>query len=74
MHLFHQNKQNKYADRQKIVFSFPMSTMCSGGFKGARAQQFGLKVLTLKYDLGKSLTKEMWCKMADTKHIFDYIS
>ena len=21
----------------------------------------------LKYDLGKSLTKEMWCNMADTK-------
>jgi len=25
------------------------------------------KVLILKYDLGKSLSKEMWCKMADTK-------
>jgi len=27
------------------------------------------KVLILKYDLGKSLSKDMWCKMADTKII-----
>ena len=31
------------------------------------------KVPILKYDLGKSLSKKMWCKMADTKDIFDYI-
>jgi len=31
------------------------------------------KVLMLKYDLGKSISKEMWCKMADTKKYFDYI-
>jgi len=30
-------------------------------------RQVGWKVLILKYDLGKSLGKEMWCKMADTK-------
>ena len=42
-------------------------------FKGARAQKIGLKVLILKYHLGKSLSKEMWCKMADTKTNFDYI-
>ena len=35
--------------------------------KGARAQKLGWKVLILKYDLGKSLSKEMWCKIADTK-------
>jgi len=29
--------------------------------------RFGWKVLVLKYDLGKSASKEMWCKMADTK-------
>jgi len=29
-------------------------------------RQLGWKVLILKYDLGKSLSKEMWCKMADT--------
>jgi len=34
---------------------------------------FGWKVPILKYDLGKSLSKEMWCKMADTKNNFDYI-
>ena len=28
-------------------------------------RKFGWKVLILKYDLGKSLSKEMWCKMAD---------
>jgi len=38
--------------------------------KGARAQKIGLKsTYILKYDLGKSLSKEMWCKMADTKKI-----
>ena len=35
--------------------------------------RIGLKVLILKYDLGKSLSKEMWCKLADTKKILDYI-
>jgi len=36
-------------------------------------KKLGWKVLNLKYDLGKSLGKEMWCKMADTKKKFDYI-
>jgi len=31
------------------------------------------KVFILKYDLGKSLSKEMWCQMADTKTFLDYI-
>ena len=35
--------------------------------------KLGWKVLILKYDLGNSLNKEMWCKMADTKNFFDYI-
>jgi len=35
-------------------------------------RKLGWKVLILKYDLGKGLSKEMWCKMADIKHI-DYI-
>ena len=30
-------------------------------------RKLGWKVFILKYDLGKSLSKEMWCKMADTK-------
>jgi len=30
-------------------------------------RKLGWKVLILKYDLGKSLSKKMWCKMADTK-------
>ena len=29
-------------------------------------RQLGWKVLILKYDLGKSPSKEMWCKIADT--------
>jgi len=41
--------------------------------KGARARLLGWKVLILKYDLGKSLSKGMWCKMADTKKMFDCI-
>ena len=36
-------------------------------------RKLGWKVLILKYDLGKSLSREMWCKMADTKQCFDYI-
>jgi len=36
-------------------------------------RKLGWKVLILKHDLGKSLSKEMWCKMADTKTNFDYI-
>ena len=35
-------------------------------------RKLGWKVLILKNYLGKSLSKEMWCKMADTKKI-DYI-
>jgi len=41
--------------------------------KELEQRKFGWKVLILKYDLGKSLSKEMWCKMADTKNKFDYI-
>jgi len=37
------------------------------GSKVLEHRQFGWKVLISKYDLGKSLSKEMWCKMADTK-------
>jgi len=36
-------------------------------------RNLGWKVLFLKYDLGKGLSKKMWCKMADTKNILDYI-
>jgi len=30
-------------------------------------RKLGWKVIILKYVLGKSLSREMWCKMADTK-------
>ena len=36
-------------------------------------RQLGWKVLILKYDLGKSLSKDMWCKMTDIKNNFEYI-
>jgi len=36
-------------------------------------RKLGWNVFLLKYDLGKSLSKEMWCKMAETKKMFDYI-
>jgi len=36
-------------------------------------RQLGWKVFILKYDLGKSLSKEMWYNMADTKINVDYI-
>ena len=35
--------------------------------------KLGWKVFSLKYDLGKSLSKEMWCKMTDTKKNLNYI-
>jgi len=37
------------------------------------AQKIGLKSTYLKYVLGKSISKEMLCKMADTKNISNYI-
>ena len=36
-------------------------------------RKLGWKVFILKYDVGKSLSKEMWCKMADTTEKFNYI-
>jgi len=36
-------------------------------------RKLGWKVFIFKYDLGKSLSKEMWCKMADAKTNFDFI-
>ena len=36
-------------------------------------RKLGWTVLILKYDLGKSLSKETWCKMADTKKIWLHI-
>ena len=41
--------------------------------KDARAQKLGWKVPILKYELGKSLSKEMWCKMTDTNKIWLHI-
>ena len=42
-------------------------------FKELEHRKLGWKVLILKYNLGKSLSKEMCCKIADTKKIFGYI-
>jgi len=36
-------------------------------------RKLGWKVLILKYDLGKSLSKEMWWNMANTKTFLDFI-
>jgi len=36
-------------------------------------RKLGWKVLIIKYDLGNSLSKEMGCKMADTKTNFNYL-
>ena len=35
--------------------------------------KLGWKVLILKYNLVKSLSKEVWCKMAGTNIFVDYI-
>jgi len=40
--------------------------------KAPEHRKLGWKVLIIKYDLIKSLSKEMWGKMYDTKK-FDYI-
>jgi len=42
------------------------------GFKALEHRKLGWNVLILKHDLINSLSKEMWCKMYDTKKI-DYI-
>jgi len=47
--------------------------LTEAGLKALEHRKLGWKVLILKYDLGKSLSKEMWCKKADTKNNFDYI-
>ena len=36
-------------------------------------RKLGWKVIILKYDLCKSLSKELWCKTADIKTFVDYI-
>jgi len=41
--------------------------MLGSDLKELEHRKLGWKVLILKYDLGKSLSKEIWCKMADTK-------
>jgi len=43
-----------------------------GSLKELEHRQIGWKVLILKYDLVKSLSKEICCKMAGTKNL-DYI-
>jgi len=40
---------------------------------GKELVKLGWKVHILKYNLGKSLSKEMWCKMADTNNNFYHI-
>ena len=44
-----------------------MSSVYTRRLKELEHRNLGWNVLILKYDLGKSLIKEMWCKMADTK-------
>ena len=43
-----------YAVELWTAYNLPLNS-----FKGARAQKIGLKVFISKYDLGKSLSKEM---------------
>jgi len=46
---------------------------CKLYLKELEHRQLGWKELILKYDLSKSLSKEMWCEMADTMKNIDYI-
>ena len=66
------HRADKY---QMITFAQNSSAQifCIVNVKGAKAQKIWLKILILKYDLSKSLSKEMWCKMADTKKFVDFI-
>ena len=56
--------------RKKYVLK---DSMIYIGLKELEHKRLGWKVLILKYDLGQSLSKEMWCKMTDTKTFLDYI-
>ena len=72
-----QTKQHTKCQVSKQVFDeYSLMYLCIYGWilllKELKHRKLGWKVLILKYDLGKSLSKEMWCKMADPKKI-DYI-
>jgi len=41
--------------------------ICLTSLKELEHRKLGCKVLILKYDLGKGLSNDMSCKMADTK-------
>ena len=66
--------QNYYTELfvYNLVFSF-YHFLANIYLKELEHRQLGWKVIIFKFDLGKSLSKEMWCKMADTKKYFDYI-
>jgi len=53
-----------------IMFVFMQPSLMCCCLKELEHRKLGWKVLILNYDWGKSLSKEMWCKMADTKRIW----
>jgi len=55
------------------VYMYIVHCMCLTMLKELEHKKLDWKVLTLKYDLGNTLSKEMWCKMDDTKNVFDCI-
>jgi len=72
-----QNYINKFLNTFMNKLSESYLFFCLANYvldlKELEHRKLGWKVLTLKYDLGKSLRKEMWYKMADTKIFLDYI-
>jgi len=70
----HDTKLQKYENAHSKQCTVRLIlTCCYDILKELEHRKLGWKVLVLKYDLGNSLSKEMWCKMADTNTIFDYI-
>ena len=66
--------ENQYLNRYKNIFAAALSLLLNvkqykmeNTLKELEHRKLGWKVLILKYDLGKSLSKYMWCKTADTK-------
>jgi len=63
-----------YVGDTKISVSIKKTNANKCTLKKLEHRKLGWKVLILKYDLGKSLTsKEIWCKMADTKKCWLHI-
>ena len=62
-----------YVGNSKVSVSIKKTNANKCTLKELEHRKLGWKVLFLKYNVGKILSKEMWCKMAETITFLDYI-